>query len=750
MQKGCRVGFFRGIVMTALAVAIAGGLRLHAAPPNDAFANREAMTGLSGEVAASNEGATREVSEPMHAGNPGGRSVWWTWTPGQPGRATIATLPSGFDTLLAVYTGTAPGNLRRVAENDDLNDVELRSLVTFTAQAGTTYQVAVDGYDGETGPIAVDWHLEPEGQSAPPNDLFANRAPLEGATGIAIESTARAQREPGEPPHAGDAGGRSVWWKWVSPADGTASFETSGSSFDTLLAVYTGTALRSLAVAGEDDDGGEETWSTVAIEVSGGEEYQIAADGFDGESGLVVLRWSLATPCKMPSAPSSPSPAHRASGVPVEVTLRWSPPPAPARKVVYGADDRLDIYEVEDPAVIEAWESTVAVVSSADLVDEGDTYSLPGTPLSREYPLCPTERFLDQPVPAFCSGFLVAPDLVATAGHCVPSRIECGLTAFVFGFRMLGPGRPVLRFPKSQVYFCRGIAGLREASDDVDWAVVRLDRAVPDHTPLPIRRSGKVADAQSLIIIGHPLGLPAKVAAGARVRENAEPGFFRSNLDAYVGNSGSAVLDAASLLVEGILVSGEVDFVETGDCLVTNRCEDTGCVGEAVTRSTELDHAVPLDPGSVSHEVRFGSCGSLVLIGETSGTSMEVGPLEPATTYCWQVSARNGCGKTAGPIWSFTTGEGAPAFRRGDASRDGLLDISDAILVLNHLFVGGGPPSCEESADSDDDGLVNLSDPIYLLNHLFQGGLPPPAPHESCGPDPTGDALGCAAAGPCV
>jgi hypothetical protein len=315
---------------------------------------------------------------------------------------------------------------------------------------------------------------------------------------------------------------------------------------------------------------------------------------------------------------------------------------------------------------------------------------------------------------------------------------------------MLGPGRPVLRFPKSQVYFCSGIVAMRETSDDVDWAILRLDREVPDHPPLPIRRTGKVPNSQSLVLVGHPMGLPAKVAAGARVRENDEPGFFRSNLDAYVGNSGSPVLDAESLVVEGLLVSGELDFVENGDCLVTNRCQDAGCVGEAVTRATEFDHAIPVSSASVTYEVQLGRCGSLTLLGETSGTSMEVGPLDPATTYCWQVSAKSGCGKTVGPIWSFTTGAGARTFRRGDATGDGSRDITDAIIVLTHLYLGGEAPACEKSADSDDNGALDLSDPIYLLIHLFQGGLPPAAPYESCGPDPTPDAIPCAAPGPCL
>ena len=46
-----------------------------------------------------------------------------------------------------------------------------------------------------------------------------------------------ATKETGEPDHAGNVGGASVWCRWVAPADGTVTFDTFGSNYDTLLAV---------------------------------------------------------------------------------------------------------------------------------------------------------------------------------------------------------------------------------------------------------------------------------------------------------------------------------------------------------------------------------------------------------------------------------------------------------------------------------------------------------------------------------
>jgi hypothetical protein len=89
---------------------------------------------------------------------------------------------------------------------------------------------------------------------------------------------------------------------------------------------------------------------------------------------------------------------------------------------------------------------------------------------------------------------------------------------------------------------------------------------------------------------------------------------------------------------------------------------------------------------------------------------------------------------------------GVPAkeatFRRGDANGSGTVDLTDAIGVLEALFLGGGPLSCEDAADADDDGAVNITDPIGILGHLFLGGGPLPAPGtDSCGRDPTPDGL---------
>ena len=86
---------------------------------------------------------------------------------------------------------------------------------------------------------------------------------------------------------------------------------------------------------------------------------------------------------------------------------------------------------------------------------------------------------------------------------------------------------------------------------------------------------------------------------------------------------------------------------------------------------------------------------------------------------------------------------GPATFIRGDANRDGSVEIADAITVLNALFASRGPLPCEDAADSNDDGALNIADPVSLLAYLFSGGPPPPEPTMTPGVDPTSDGLNC-------
>ena len=127
-------------------------------PLNDNFAEPTVLSGVNIGVNGSNLRGTKEASEPSHAGEIGGKSVWWSWTAPASGLATVATTGSSFDTVLAVYTGTALANVTRVASDDDSGG-NGTSKLTFSVVAGVTYWIAVDGFAGAFGDIALSLQL---------------------------------------------------------------------------------------------------------------------------------------------------------------------------------------------------------------------------------------------------------------------------------------------------------------------------------------------------------------------------------------------------------------------------------------------------------------------------------------------------------------------------------------------------------------------------------------------------------------
>jgi S1-C subfamily serine protease len=289
--------------------------------------------------------------------------------------------------------------------------------------------------------------------------------------------------------------------------------------------------------------------------------------------------------------PSSPGRSRELKNVP---TAELAKAAQDCQRVIYGMDNRKDLYQVKSSRVQAIANAVVALVKTTDLTRESDgSYTLATEPYSEAYQLCGSEPFVSQPIGCFCSGFLVAPDIVATAGHCVKNQADLANIRFVFGFRMTDAEHARTNFPADDVYAGASLIGRQLAQDGTDWAVVRLERAAVGRKPVKFRTSGKVGNTQALFVVGHPCGLPQKYAPGARVRDNTPAPFFAANLDTYGGNSGSPVFNASSGTVEGILVRGENDFVSNGTCYVSLVCPTTGCRGEDVTRSTVWASKVP-------------------------------------------------------------------------------------------------------------------------------------------------------------
>jgi hypothetical protein len=298
------------LIFALLALAFGAERLFAAAPANDRFINRIVLTGTNITTTGSNVGASKESGEPNHAGNVGGKSIWWSWTAPTNGEVIITTdgstnINGAVDTLLGVYTGGSVSALSLVATNDD-HGVFVTSKVRFQTIKGTNYQIAVDGYnDGMPGSVADSGNIVltlvfiSEPILRPPNDNFTNRIVLTGASVITNGSNVEATREPGEPLHADKLGDTSVWWSWTAPANTNIIITTIGSGFDTVLAVYTGNALTNLVLVANSDDidpaNGVLT-STLSFDAVAGQRYEIAVDGFDTAWGPILLRITPSAP----------------------------------------------------------------------------------------------------------------------------------------------------------------------------------------------------------------------------------------------------------------------------------------------------------------------------------------------------------------------------------------------------------------------------------------------------------------------
>lgn len=260
-------------------------------------------------------------------------------------------------------------------------------------------------------------------------------------------------------------------------------------------------------------------------------------------------------------------------------------------KIIYGSDNRLDVYEVPQADVRDLADSTVALIPSRNMsLKSGGMYLISTKDYSAEYNLCSDEPYADQPIAANCSGFLVGEDLIATAGHCIDAK-SCDSYKFVFGFAMINQSTARTEVSASEVYSCKEVVA-RNLNSSIDFALVRLDRVVRGHLPLKLQQTNAEV-GEELTVIGHPAGLPTKVSDGAVVRSQ-RGNYYVANLDTYGGNSGSAVFNSKTNEVSGILVRGGTDYTydRANQCSRSNVCAETGCRGEDVTNISFIVEAL--------------------------------------------------------------------------------------------------------------------------------------------------------------
>lgn len=249
-----------GTVQSSVTFAVRAG--------SDYYIQVDGYGGATGNVVLNvpNSGGTPPATPPVFSRNPVDATV-------RPGSAATFTAEASGN---PAYQWTKNGV--DLSDSSRLSGANGPSLIISTIEADDTgaYVCRATNDSGSTESSAA--FLVVQVGTPPKNDDFDSRLRLQ--TGVEVTASNEfATRETNEPNHAARDGGGSIWYNWVSSVNGTVSVSTSGSSFDTALAVYEGSAVGALREVGSNDNNGTSPQSLVQFTAKLGQEYQIAVDG---------------------------------------------------------------------------------------------------------------------------------------------------------------------------------------------------------------------------------------------------------------------------------------------------------------------------------------------------------------------------------------------------------------------------------------------------------------------------------------
>lgn len=269
-----------------------------ASPWNDNFA---AATVLPSTETGSVTGSVFDATyQPLEPGSSSHVTAWWRWTAPSSGTYQFDLCGTQFEAWTSVYTGSSVDALTDVGTLDTNcywggGEYWLGGTM-FTATAGTTYSIQVGAYGAmqDMGDVVLSWYKA----GVPGNDSFSSASQLPsdpsgsetGTTRFATKDTAQS---------ADVFLNNSVWWYWDAPASEAPVeylFDACGTTTDTRLGIYTGSAVSSLVMVAEGDDNcGYMPQATFTA--TGGQRYYIGVSGYaddNGDQGDFTLHWQAA------------------------------------------------------------------------------------------------------------------------------------------------------------------------------------------------------------------------------------------------------------------------------------------------------------------------------------------------------------------------------------------------------------------------------------------------------------------------
>lgn len=280
---------------------------------------------------------------------------------------------------------------------------------------------------------------------------------------------------------------------------------------------------------------------------------------------------------------------RKSSSLLLSLSLTMTGPVAQA--TIYGENSLHEIQAHADPKVREAGRSVAVEILNNSIPSSNiDGWTKISTSTPERRGICEGEPFLKQPVASVCTGFLIAPDLILTAGHCMGGGLSCSTAKWVFDYRLPESNPSQILVPSSSIYSCTKIVSASYANR-LDYAIIKLDRPVLDRKPLTLNTSPDIPQGLEVMAITAPYGMALKTSTGS-VREAPTLNYVTTNVDAMRGSSGGPIFRADTMEVIGLVAQGEEDLEAGPDfnlvCNVFKRCSNNDCRGEDATRLSKI------------------------------------------------------------------------------------------------------------------------------------------------------------------